>query len=421
MKIIRSSKCSTKFATEKKRMELQAVLSEYGKVVNIFIDYFWSLGDKKMDKTQLLKPIVDLPKDSWLSARLRKVAAREAIDMIKAVMEVQATHKEMLQGDISTITKIIARTPPTTKKHRRKSNNLHIKLKAKKNKLSMLHPHKPKHTGDRMSVSCTIAGLQMPKDTSEFDAWLHMASIGNKMVIDVPVRYHRHFRGLANKAVRLNSYVITKNYVQFAFERETGAKKTGKNVVGIDTGINALASTSNGIQYGRDIKVLIEKSKRCQKGSKGKQRAVNTLRQRICEVAKQTVKDADVVVVEKLSDMNNNSKLKGRLSLNMRSSIGSWNYAYWLNRVEMNCEESRASFRTVPSYYTSQKCPACGHTDSGNRVGEVFKCQKCGYSGNADLVAALNIRDRFLGGPYGAAYKQESMGELVCPILSKFA
>ena len=41
MKIIRSTKCSTKFATNKKKTELQTVLKEYGKVVNVFIDYFW--------------------------------------------------------------------------------------------------------------------------------------------------------------------------------------------------------------------------------------------------------------------------------------------------------------------------------------------------------------------------------------------
>lgn len=417
MKITRSTKCSLKFLTASKRQELNTVLFEYGKVVNHFINLFW---DKPISKTELLKDVVN-SSDSWLSARLKKVAAREALDMIRSVMEVQVSNKEMLQSDVSTMTKIIDRTPLTTKKNRRKVNNLHIKLKAKRNKLAMLHPHKPKHTGDRMSVSCTIAELQMPKDATEFDAWLHMASIGNQIVLDVPVRYHRHFRGLASRASRLNSYVITKNYIQFAFERETGPKKDGKNIVGIDTGINALASTSEGIQYGRDIKALIEKSKRCQKGSKGKQRAVNALRQRMCEVAKTVVKDTDVVVVEKLQSMNRNSKLKGRLSLNMRSSIGSWNYAYWLSRVEMNCEDNRVAFRTVPSYYTSQACPACGHTDSRNRVGEVFKCQKCGYSGNADLVAALNIKDRFLSGPYGAAYKQENMGELACPVLSKFA
>jgi len=83
MKIIRSTKCSTKFATNKKKQELQNVLKEYGKVVNIFIDYFW---DKEVKKTELLKPIVDIP-ETWLTARLRKVAAREALDMISAAKE----------------------------------------------------------------------------------------------------------------------------------------------------------------------------------------------------------------------------------------------------------------------------------------------------------------------------------------------
>jgi hypothetical protein len=51
-------------------------------VVNIFIDYFW-LNPEKATKGELLKPVVDIP-ETWLSARLRKVAAREAIDMINA-------------------------------------------------------------------------------------------------------------------------------------------------------------------------------------------------------------------------------------------------------------------------------------------------------------------------------------------------
>ena len=72
MKIIRSTKCSTKFATAKKRTELVALLNEYGKVVNLFIDYFWGKG-KELDNGKLLKPIVDKFKDkTWLSARLRK-------------------------------------------------------------------------------------------------------------------------------------------------------------------------------------------------------------------------------------------------------------------------------------------------------------------------------------------------------------
>ena len=410
MKITRSTKCSLKFMTQAKRLELDSVLVEYGKVVNHFIDLFWN---KPVSKAELLKDIVN-SSDSWLSARLKKVAAREALDMVSSVKLVQESNKEMLTTCVTDIKRKINKIPLTTRKSRRKVNNLHIKLKKKQNQLAMAVPHKPIHNGDSMRISCTIADLQKPKQADSFDAWLHLASIGNKITLDIPIKFHKHFRELASNGERCNAYVVTKDYVQFAFERETGPKKDGSKVVGIDTGINALASTSEGKQYGTDIKKFIERSKRCQKGSKGKQRAINALRQRICEVAKEVVKDADLVVVEKLQGIGRNTKLKGRLSINMRSSIGSWNYRYWLDKVEMNCEVNRVSFRTVSPYFTSQCCPACNHTDSANRSGEVFKCQKCGHSGNADLVAALNIRDRFLSGPYGAAYKQKSPSMSTC-------
>ena len=118
------------------------------------------------------------------------------------------------------------------------------------------------------------------------------------------------------------------------------------------------------------------------------------------------------MVVENLSNLNNNSKLKGRLSKNIRSSIGAWNYSYWINRVEMNSQINRVSFRTVQPYYTSQKCPICSHTDSKNRVEEIFLCQNCGHSDNADINAAKNIRERFLTGKYGSCYKLENKSDL---------
>lgn len=80
MKIHRASQCTLQFATEAKRQTLSDVLDEYARVVNHFIGLFW---DDCPAKSQLLKPVVDTPL-TWLSARLRKVAAREAIDMVKA-------------------------------------------------------------------------------------------------------------------------------------------------------------------------------------------------------------------------------------------------------------------------------------------------------------------------------------------------
>jgi IS605 OrfB family transposase len=365
MKLIRSSKCSLKFATKYKLDELKTILTEYGKVCNIFIDYFWKNGTPL--KSDLLKDIVDIPKDTWMSARLRKVAAREAIDMITATKE---------------------------------------RWKNKPNKMVM-----PVHKGKRMYVSCTIAELQN-KETKEFDAWLHVASVGDDYIFDLPIKFHKHFNKLACQGKRLNSYIITEKYVQFSFEIETGKKKTGINAIGIDTGIKALASINNGTQFGLDTESLIERIKRCEHGSNGQKQARRAFKQRINEVVQEIVKEfkhIDLVVVERLKNMNYKSKLKRRLSKNMRRSIGTWAYRYWLMRLEQACETNRVSFRSVAPFYTSQTCPSCGHVDRGNRVGQVFQCLKCGHTGNADIIAAGNILTRFLTGLYGARYKPYTM------------
>ena len=58
---------------------------------------------------------------------------------------------------------------------------------------------------------------------------------------------------------------------------ETGAKLEEGEIVGVDTGINKLASTNDGGQYGAEIKDHIERVKRCPHGSKGQKRARNAL------------------------------------------------------------------------------------------------------------------------------------------------
>lgn len=369
MKFIRSTKCSLKFSTKKKMLELTTILNEYGKVVNIFIQYFWN-NPEKVSKVLLLKDIVDIP-ETWLSARLRKVAAREAIDMVLATKE---------------------------------------RWKDKPAKMIM-----PVHKGNRMYVSCTIADLVPPKESSEFDAWLHIASIGNKMIMDLPIKYHKHFNKYNNIGKRLNSYIITKNYVQFSFEIITEAKKEGLKCIGIDTGINALASLNNGNQYGKDIKGCIERVKRCKQKSKGYYVAKRALKQRIDEISKEIIvkENPDLIVVEQLKNMGHKSKLKARLSKSIRASIGTWNWKYWLKRLEMQCETNRVSFRTVSPYHTSTTCPACGQTNRGNRNGEKFLCLNCGHEDNADINAGKNILNRFLTGQYGARYKQENQENLV--------
>ncbi|MGW8391996.1 RNA-guided endonuclease InsQ/TnpB family protein [Pseudoduganella sp. HUAS MS19] len=49
----------------------------------------------------------------------------------------------------------------------------------------------------------------------------------------------------------------------------------------------------------------------------------------------------------------------------------------------------------VPPHFTSQTCPCCEHVSALNRHEQaVFACQSCGYSNNADVVAAINVLRR---------------------------
>ncbi len=417
MKIVRSSKCSIKFATKKKKDELQTILQEYSNVVNIFIEYFWKNGVVK--NTELLKDIVDIPKNTWLSARLRKVAAREALGMVGSAKAVMESNKQMMSNRINAIESTLKKLKPTTRKIRRKINKLHMELKSKKMRLNSWKPTMPKHSGRSMSVSCTIAELQEVKEAKGFDAWLHLASIGNKISLDIPITFHKHYTQLVKNGTRLNSYVISKDAVVFAFEIETGPKKSVKKMIGVDTGMTALAALSTGELLGTDIKEHIARAKRCSYGSKGHKRASRALKQVMDEVAKKTISDTDLVVVENLKGISANTKLKGRLSQNMRSSIGKWNQRYWIGRLEQNCERNRVSFRSVSPYNTSITCSACGNVDRANRRSqEMFECSVCAHTENADVNAAKNILSRFATGKYGSCYKPENKEILACPELS---
>jgi IS605 OrfB family transposase len=94
------------------------------------------------------------------------------------------------------------------------------------------------------------------------------------------------------------------------------------------------------------------------------------LKQRIDETAKEILikENPDLIVVEQLKNMGYKTKLKARLSKSIRASIGTWNWKYWLNRLEMQCELNRVSFRTVSPYYTSTTCPVCGQTKKWREV-----------------------------------------------------
>ena len=367
MKIIRSSKCSLKFTNQGKIEKIKVILEEYSKAVNYYIDLLkdWELKGGQFIET----PIINSFNHEWMTHRLKKNVCREAVGMLCSYQT------KVKNGD----------------------------TKAKP----------PHHYGKSMTLASTCVNISFT-DRTDFDIWLHIHSIGNKIIFNLPLKKHKHFNKWLERGKLNNTVIIYKDKIQFSFDIKIEKKKEIKKIVGLDTGINALVSLSDGSQLGLDIKDYIERVKRCKYGSKGQKKARRALKQRIDEVAKEVTDSYDLIVIEDLKNITKNTKKRNKgkkftdrrfLSKNMRRSIGSWNVRYFQKRLILNCENKKVSYRTVKPYNTSITCPSCGLVDWRNRSGIEYLCSRCGYVANADNNAALNILERFITGLYGTRYK----------------
>lgn len=368
MKITRSSKCSLDFLTASKKTELLKVMEEYSRVVNFFIDIFWQNSFKKQDLT---KEVYNLP-STWLSARMKQCAAREALSMCQS-----------------------------NDQHRNKSN-LEMEVEQLLDDDTVFNEEvRPHHHARRMILSSQIVSIESGKNS--FDMWVILSSIGKKIKLSIPIKKHRHFNQFSRWKLS-SSIVITRNYIQFSFEKEVESKKESGGVIGMDVGINHLITTSEKEFIGNDIKFLIGVIKRKKQGSKAYVRAKKTLKYQMNKVVKDYFDTTDLrlVVVEKLDNLKRSAS--GR-SKEFRKTLSHWNYRELLEIIQKHTENNRVSFRSVNPYKTSQMCPKCNHTQRENRKGENFKCLKCGFSEQADYVGSLNIRDRFLTGRYGACFQ----------------
>lgn len=118
-------------------------------------------------------------------------------------------------------------------------------------------------------------------------------------------------------------------------------------------------------------------------------------------------KNHSLIVIENLQVKNLTASAKGTVEapgVNVRQKAG-------LNRVildkafgelrrqlEYKARWYGSHVLAVNPAYTSQRCHECDHTEAGNRTTQAkFLCLKCGHHANADVNAALNIRDLGLG------------------------
>ena len=188
-----------------------------------------------------------------------------------------------------------------------------------------------------------------------------------------------------------------------------------RTVLGIDLGVETLAVASTGRFWTGDELDHWHREFQQRRGDlqqTGTQEAHRTL-QRVStqerayykqylhivanEIIEEAVEyDCSVIAFEELTDIRK------------RAKGATWHHRWRFNRlyeyveykanvygIDVEEVERSPQAKTVPAYYTSQRCSSCGFTHEDNRpTQEQFACQKCGYENHADYNAAKNVAVR---------------------------
>ncbi|MFF3873729.1 RNA-guided endonuclease InsQ/TnpB family protein [Streptomyces sp. NPDC001978] len=199
------------------------------------------------------------------------------------------------------------------------------------------------------------------------------------------------------------------------------------SAVGIDMGIaNFLADSNGGFvenpRHGAQAAARLEEAQqalsRCKRGSKRRQKAVETVarlhrkvrRQRLDHAHKTALnlaREHDFIAHEDLKIRNmsmapepkpdpgkpGNFLPNGAASkAGLNRSIADVGWGVFLAILTAKAEGAGREVMAVDPRNTSRRCPECGHTAKENRpTQEKFHCLSCGHNAHADTVAALNV------------------------------
>ena len=220
------------------------------------------------------------------------------------------------------------------------------------------------------------------------------------------------------------SLVNGKAFISIQTEREVETPKHPSNSsVGLDWGIKKFYTLSNG-EYEEQLSPLrqfavklaklqrvLSRKKKFSKNWKKAKFKVSKLHNQIANIRKDFVhkssndlsKNHAVVFIEDLCIRNMSKSARGsqeKHGKNVKQKAG-------LNRAVLDASpfelrrqlQYKLTWRgglllAVPPQNTSRRCPACGKVSAENRkTQEKFSCVQCGFTANADFVAAVNIKE----------------------------
>jgi len=334
--MIRKSTINFKYANKGKLEQIKIVAEEYVRVVNLFIDQIWE--QKQFTGSFVKNTIVE----SWLSARLKQAAAKQALSIVKSQRKRKNKTKPVLNRAV-------------------------------------------------MELDSRFVEINQ-KDINSFDIWIKLSSLGEKIKLNLPSQKHTHFnKFLANgwqikKSIRIR---INENgyFADVFFEKEAPPTKMQGGAKAIDIGYKKLIVSSDGEFIGDGT--IYEKVARKKQGSNAFKRVLIERDELVNSSCKRLKLDSvNVLYAEDLKGVKHKSK--GRIRKKFNNKLQRWVYPKVLNKLTMICEEVGILFTKISPQYTSQKCCLCGVICKSNRKGQVYECT-CGNMMDADYNAARNI------------------------------
>ncbi len=248
--------------------------------------------------------------------------------------------------------------------------------------------------------------------------WVHIKGIGR-------IR----FRGCPTgtiKAVRVVK-TVRRVKVQFVCELPIESTPDTRPVIGIDMGITNRVAISDGTLLPGiklDRRELKRRQRRLSKAKKGS----NNRNKRRLEYARewQRVRERELAATHELTskiindhsanvaveDLNIGGMLKNR---HLSRAISEQGWSRIRGQLNYKAESAGGQLHVVNPAYTSQTCSICGNIDKAARKGKSYHCNNCGFCLDADVNAAINVRERALGSlpggnsPVGATQEDQRL------------
>lgn len=207
----------------------------------------------------------------------------------------------------------------------------------------------------------------------------------------------------------------------FVFVLPDVSNKFDGTIIGLDRGLVNFVTSSTGEFFGgksfrkSQRKFLYLRKKLSTKGTHSAKRLLRKLSGK----EKRFSREVNHIITKKLASRSEVKTyviedLKGirnqRRGKKLNKMMSSWPFQQFESFLMYKCAAQGISVVKVDARYTSQRCSCCGHVKKENRHGGRYSCNRCGFSGHADINAAINIRDRWISkSSHGLNHEQDAV------------